>query len=56
MAEATGDAHWTSPGGSKNLIFEHHMAAVRLGFGSYLRPYTRLPRFVQDCAMVHFPS
>ncbi|WP_297494701.1 UvrD-helicase domain-containing protein [Acidocella sp.] len=32
MAAITGDASWTSPGGSKELILEHRMAARRLGF------------------------
>lgn len=32
MAAVTGDASWTSPEGSKDLILEHRMAARRLGF------------------------
>lgn len=32
MAAVTGDPVWAQPGGSKDLILEHHMAARRLGF------------------------
>jgi DNA helicase-2/ATP-dependent DNA helicase PcrA len=47
MAEITNDDLWKDDGSVKTLTLEHHMAAIRMGFGTFFNPLYKIDKLKQ---------